>query len=113
MFRQFVEVDVDTFTAGFKDGYAGLTNVFSEEEIQEIMTKFQAELRAKAEIKQKEMAERNLKRERNSLMQIKPKKESKPQRAACNIRSFRKALAISPQLRIPLQSIKRDHFGWN
>lgn len=67
MFRQFVEVDVDTFMAGFKDGYAGLTNVFSEEEMQEIMTKFQAELRAKAEIKQKELAERNLKKGKEFL----------------------------------------------
>lgn len=61
MIRQSVEIDIDTYVAAFKEGYKGGTNIFSEEEIQKIMTQFQADLRAKAEVKRKELAEKNLK----------------------------------------------------
>src|SRR5574344_1263842 len=61
MLQQYVELDVDTFIAGFKEGFTGKTNIYSESEIQEIMTKFQAELRARGELKLKELGEKNLK----------------------------------------------------
>ena len=61
LLRQSVEFDLESFLAGFKEGYAGKTNVFSEEEIRDIMTEFSASVRAKAEIKRKELAEKNLK----------------------------------------------------
>ena len=41
MLQQYVEIDPDAFFNGFKEGYAGKTNVFSEEEVREIMSKFQ------------------------------------------------------------------------
>ena len=70
---QYVEIDPDAFFNGFKEGYAGKTNVFSEEEVREIMTKFQAELRAKAELKRAELAEKNLKEGEKFLEENKKK----------------------------------------
>lgn len=61
MHRQYVEIDPETFFAAFKEGYTGGTNLYSDEEIREIMTSFQAELRAINELKMKELAEKNLK----------------------------------------------------
>ena len=73
MLQQYVEIDPDAFFNGFKEGYAGKTNVVSEEEVREIMTKFQAELRAKAELKRAELAEKNLKEGEKFLEENKKK----------------------------------------
>lgn len=59
--QQSVEFDVDAFIDGFKEGFKGMTNVFSEEEMNDIMMKFQSDLRAKQELKRKELGEKNLK----------------------------------------------------
>lgn len=61
MLKQFVEIDPDTFFAAFKEGYTGETNIFSDEEIRDIMNAFQMELRAKTEQKMKELGEKNQK----------------------------------------------------
>ena len=61
MARDDVEIDHQTFFDAFEEGFKGSTNLFTDEEIREIMLKFQADLKAKAEVKRKALAEKNQK----------------------------------------------------
>ena len=75
MLQQYVEIDLDAFFNGFKEGYSGKTSVFSEEERKMIMNRFQQELQfyAKADAKSVELAKKNLKEGRKFLEENKKK----------------------------------------
>lgn len=56
-----VEANLDQVINGVKEGFAGGEPKYSKEEQQEIMTAFQTELRGKAEKRQKQLGEKNIK----------------------------------------------------
>jgi len=59
--RQDVDVDLDSVAKGLKDTVMGHPTLLSEQEIQEVMKKFQTEMQAKQQEKRKQQSEKNRK----------------------------------------------------
>jgi FKBP-type peptidyl-prolyl cis-trans isomerase FklB len=58
--RQDIELDANQFFQGFKDAYSGKA-LLTEQEMREVLNAYSQQLRAKAEEKRKELAEKNKK----------------------------------------------------
>ena len=57
--QQTIDIDLDTFARGFKDGLSGGDPTLTEAEMREVMTGFQAEMMAKQEERTKLQTEKN------------------------------------------------------
>jgi FKBP-type peptidyl-prolyl cis-trans isomerase FklB len=61
MNQQSVDIDLDLFLMGLKDGLAGQKSLLTDQEIREVMTAFTKELQAKQAEKMKALGEKNKK----------------------------------------------------
>lgn len=59
--RQSIDVDMKVLTRGIQDGLSEADALLTDDEIREVMTKFQEDMKAKAEEERKMLAEKNLK----------------------------------------------------
>ena len=96
MARDDVEIDHQTFFDAFEEGFKGSTNLFTDEEIREIMLKFQADLKAKAEVKRKALAEKNQKQGEEFLKANKEKEGVKVTASGLQYKVIKEGQGESP-----------------
>ena len=59
--KQSIDVNPDILARGIKDAVSGTKPLLTEQEVREIMTSFEKEMRAKQEVVRKQMGEKNMK----------------------------------------------------
>jgi len=70
---QKIDIQMDTFIQGIKDGLKEDVNIFSTKEVQEIMTEYQNQMRDKMEIDRKDISKINLNESKAFLAENKEK----------------------------------------
>lgn len=96
--RQSVEVDPDSLARGLKDALSGAKPLLSEQEVREIMTAFEQEMRAKQEEIRKTVGEKNKKEGDKFLAENKSKEGVQTLPSGLEYRVIKPGTGKKPQL---------------